>query len=551
MNPPFSLKSWGNGLEHEYDRFEFGRPPEKNGDYAFLLHVLKSLKSTGKAAVIMRMAFCSVAMPRPPSVRPAAPGLRQGRDWPASQPLLRHRHPGLHRGAGQENAVGRTGVFMIDASKGFMKDGPKNRLRSQDIHKIVDVFTNQIEVKRYSRMVPLAEIADTKNDYNLNIPRYIDSSEPEDLQDLSAHLRGGIPDRDLDLLAGYWDAFPLLRGQLFKPARPGYSDMTPDVSQVQQVILDSPEFQKFAAAARDLTGEWFAAHRDRLASINADTKPGGIDSAISEDFLARFKSVPLLDEYDVYEQLMTYWNDVMHDDVFLIMNDGWLDAAKPRKAIEDKDRKLTEEPDLVIGSGRGATKYKMDLVPPAVIVARYFAEENSKLDALTAATEDASRALEEYIEENATEDSPLAEAMDEGKVSKSLASGPLKDAIREGSDPEEVAVLRHLLKLYSTEAEAKKTAKEAKAALDMATLRQYGKLTEADVKFLVLDDKWNATTTSRIASVITSLTFGLVDRLKELGDRYAETVEALISDFTTYEAAVAADLAEMGFNDRA
>lgn len=134
----------------------------------------------------------------------------------------------------KENATGRVGVFMIDASKGFMKDGPKNRLRPQDIHKIVDVFTKQTEFTRYSRMVPLSEIADPKNEYNLNIPQYVDSSEPEDIQDLNAHLHGGIPDRDLDLLSGYWDAFPLLRSQLFKVNRPGYSDLTLDVGQVQQ-----------------------------------------------------------------------------------------------------------------------------------------------------------------------------------------------------------------------------------------------------------------------------------------------------------------------------
>ncbi len=117
---------------------------------------------------------------------------------------------------------------------------------------------------------------------------------------------------------------------------------------------------------------------------------------------------------------MEYWHDVMHDDVFLIMNDGWLEAAKPRKAIEDKDRKLTETPDLVIGSGRGAAKYKMDLIPPALIVARYFADEQAKVDELTAAAEEASRAVEEYIEEHGVEDGLLAEAMDDDKISKAL-----------------------------------------------------------------------------------------------------------------------------------
>ena len=306
MNPPFSLKSWSNGLDNGYGRFEFGRPPAKNGDYAFLLHVLRSLKSTGKAAIIMphgvlfrghaEAAIRKALLQRgyiKGSIIGLPPNLFYGTGIPACIVVL-----------DKEHAAGRTGVFMIDASKGFMKDGNKNRLRPQDIHKIVDTFNRRVERERYSRMVPLAEIADPKNDYNLNIPRYIDSSEPEDLQDLAAHLHGGIPDRDLDLLSPYWHAFPQLRGHLFKPSRPGYSDVTLAVSQVQQTILDSPEFQKFASAARELTAEWFAAHRDALASIDADTKPNDLIGTISDDLLARFKPVALLDEYDVYEQLM-------------------------------------------------------------------------------------------------------------------------------------------------------------------------------------------------------------------------------------------------------
>jgi type I restriction enzyme M protein len=216
-NPPFSVKSWSNGLENDYGRFEFGRPPEKNGDYAFLLHILKSLKSTGKAAVILPHGVLFRGNAEA-SIRKALiergyikgiiglpPNLFYGTGIPACIVVL-----------DKENAQARSGAFMIDASKGFVKDGPKNRLRSQDIHKIVDVFNKQTEIDRYSRMVPIGEIADPKNDFNLNIPRYIDSSEPEDLQDLHAHLHGGIPERDIDALSPYWDAFPLLRSQLFR-----------------------------------------------------------------------------------------------------------------------------------------------------------------------------------------------------------------------------------------------------------------------------------------------------------------------------------------------
>ncbi|SCF88652.1 type I restriction-modification system subunit M [Streptomyces sp. Cmuel-A718b] len=546
-NPPFSLKSWSNGLELEYGRFEYGRPPEKNGDYAFLLHILKSLKSTGKAVVIL----------------PHGVLFRGNAEADIRQRLLKQGFikgiiglpANLFYGTGipaciivldKENAVGRTGVFMIDASKGFIKNGNKNRLRSQDIHKIVDVFTRQTTIDRYSRMVPLSEIADPKNDYNLNIPRYIDSSEPEDIQDLHAHLHGGIPDRDLDALGGYWDAFPQLRDQLFQPNRPGYSDLTIDVSQVQQAILDSPEFQKFTQEALELTTEWFDAHRKRLEGINETTRPNDLIAVLGDDLLTRFKPVPLLDEYDVYEQLMTYWHDVMHDDVFMVMNDGWLEAAKPRKIVLDKDRKLSETPDLVVGTGRSAVKYKMDLIPPGLIIARYFEEEQAQVYELVTATEDASRAVEEYVEEHAVEGGLLAEAMDEDKINKVLASARLKAARHEGTDPDEVAALEHLIKLYNVEAAVKKAAKEAEAALHLATLKTYGDLTENDVRTLVLDDKWRKTIKARVAAEAEALTLALVKRIQELGGRYVELASTLDAELKHLESKVAQHLADMG-----
>ncbi|MFI6760796.1 type I restriction-modification system subunit M [Micromonospora sp. NPDC050417] len=549
-NPPFSIKSWSNGLENEYGRFEFGRPPEKNGDYAFLLHILKSLKSTGKAAVILPHGVLfrgnAEASIRKELLRrgyikgiiglPA--NLFYGTSIPACIVIL-----------DKENAQARTGVFMIDASKGFIKDGNKNRLRSQDIHKIVDVFNRQVEIERYSRMVPLHEIADPKNDYNLNIPRYIDSSEPEDTQDLHAHLHGGIPERDLDALGRYWEAFPSLRATLFKPNRPGYSDLAVGVTEVQQTILDSDEFKKFATDVRSKVDDWFTAHRPILQALDADTVPRDLITTISDDLLARFKDTPLLDEYDVYEQLMTHWHGVMHDDVFLIMNEGWLDAAKPRKTIEDKERKLTETPDLIVGSGRSATKYKMDLVPPALVVARYFANEQADVDTLNAAAEEASRAVEEYIEEHAVEDGPLAEAMDDGKISKALASARLKVARHEGADPEEIKALQHLIKLYNEEAVAKKAAKEAQAALDLATLKKYGDLTLPEIKQLVLDDKWHATVTSRVASEADSLTLALVERLEDLGDRYVATPGEIDARLADLDAKVSAHLHQMGVTE--
>ncbi len=546
-NPPFSVKSWSNGLEDEHGRFDYGRPPEKNGDYAFLLHILTSLKSTGKAAVILPhgvlfRGHAEAAIRRQlldrgfiKGVIGLPPNLFYGTGIPACIVVL-----------DKENAKARTGVFMIDASKGFTKDGPKNRLRSQDIHKIVDIFNKRTELDRYSRVVPLSEIASEANDYNLNIPRYIDSSEPEDIQDLHAHLHGGIPDRDVDALGDYWEAFPSLHATLFKPNRPGYSDLAIDLSVVQQTVLDSAEFQDFSADIAEQVGEWFAANRATLTSINADTRPNDLIETLGDDLLARFRNAPLLDEYDIYEQLLSYWHETMHDDVFMIMHDGWVDAARPRPAIDNKDRKLAETPDLIIGSGKKAIKVKTDLIPPALIVARWFADEQAKVKELNTLAEVATRAVEEYTEEHITEDGLLWEAVDDGKINKALATARLKEAKRERADADEIAALEHAVQLFNAESSSKKAAKQAQADLDLATLHKYGDLTESDVKDLVLDAKWRATVSHRVDGVLTSLVFDLVARLKQLGERYRDTLDSLEAALDELNSRVASHLVEMG-----
>jgi type I restriction enzyme M protein len=532
MNPPFSVKSWSNGLENDYDRFQYGMPPEKNGDYAFLLHALKSLKSTGKAAIILphgvlfrgnaeatirkrllKQGFIKGVIGLPAN-------LFYGTGIPACIVIL-----------DKENAVGRTGVFMIEASKGFTKDGNKNRLRSRDIHKIVDVFTKQTEIERYSRMVPMSEIADPKNDYNLNIPRYIDSSEPEDLQDLNAHLNGGIPDRDLDALAPYWDAFPQLRSQLFKPNRPGYSDLTLDVSQVQQAILDSTEFQKFATEADALTRDWFGAWRTHLASIKATTVPNELIGGISDDLLDRFKSVPLLDEYAVYEQLMTYWHETMHDDVGLIMASGWLEASRPRIArIVGKDKSgkpKYEDAHITTGSRASTKRYVMDLIPPDLIINRYFAEDRDELERHQAALEAATEALDEHAAEHGGDEGLLVDAVnDKGKYTQQSLNAVIKEA-KAAKDEETLECAHEALALVKAEAAAKKAAKEAQGALDLATISKYGELDADDIKVLVLDDKWSSHLLRATETDVAEVVAVLLVRVEELGSRYERPLSEL------------------------
>ncbi|MEQ8165113.1 MAG: type I restriction-modification system subunit M, partial [Alphaproteobacteria bacterium] len=217
-NPPFSDKRWSTGLDPEndpHDRFKaYGVPPGKQGDYAYLLHIVRSLKSTGKGACIL----------------PHGVLFRGNAEGEIRRKLVRKGYiraviglpANLFYGTGipacivvidKEDAHARKGIFMIDASQGFMKEGPKNRLRAQDIHRIVDAYWKGNDIPGYARMVPIEEI-EKKNDFNLNLPRYIDSQKPEDRQDIDGHLRGGIPAADIEALQSYWDVYPSLKQAL-------------------------------------------------------------------------------------------------------------------------------------------------------------------------------------------------------------------------------------------------------------------------------------------------------------------------------------------------
>lgn len=547
-NPPFSVKTWKNGLENELGRFDgYPQPPAKNGDFAFLLHMVKSLKSTGKGAVIL----------------PHGVLFRGNTEGTIRKELIKRGYIkaviglpiNLFYGTGipacivvldKRDAQARTGIFMIDASRGFAKDGPKNRLRPRDMHKMVDAFVKQTEIPGYSRMVAMSEIEDEKNDFNLNIPRYIDSSAPQDIQDLEGHLEGGVPDRDLDDLQPYWDAFPSLRRSLFEPLRSGYSSLAVKKSDIPDAVLTSDDYSGFVFETVKSIGDWWFTHRKTLEQISGGTKPADVIVDLSEDLLELFRSRPLLDPYGVYEQLMSYWNDSMHDDVTLIVGEGWDAAARPRKAIEDKERKLSETADLVIGSGRGASKYKMDLVPPTLVVARYFGEEASAVADLVAELEKAEADVAEFVDENSGDEGLLVDAFDGDKLNKSSVTARLREAKQVDDNEDEVAAIQQLLELFELEANARSAAKSAIAALDVKALAQYGKLSTDEIKALVIQDKWGLTIGQRISTEVAVTGHQLVGRVRQLAQRYEWTLRELDADYQALSAKVSEHLSALG-----
>ncbi len=547
-NPPFSAKAWSSGLNPDHDefrRFEYGIPPAKNGDYAFLLHLIASLKSRGKGAIILPHGVLFRGNKEAGIRRNLVErGFIKGIIGLPSNLFYGTGIPACILVLDKGNAHARTGIFMIDASKGFLKDGAKNRLRAQDIHKIVDVFNQQTELPRYSRMVPVTEIASPANDYNLNIPRYIDSSEPEDLHDLDAHLKGGIPDSDIDALEAYWKVFPSLRQVLFAGnGRAGYSEALVETPQVRAAILGHSEFKSYERKIAAVFDEWRQEHEPLLNRLATDDKPRNIIETLSEDLLARFSGLPLLDSYDSYQRLMSYWDETMQDDVYLVAADGWVEAARPRAIIADKGKKLKEQPDLTIGR----KKYKMDLVPPALIVTRYFAAEHDAIEALRARQEKAARELEDFVEEHTGEEGLLEDAAnDRGKITRVSVKARLRSALNEPDAEEERTALTRCLALLEADTKAGKAVKEAQKALDEQVLARYATLTETEIKTLVVEDKWFENIQAAIEGEVQRLTQQLARRVKELEERYARPLPELERDVQTFGDKVAGHLKRMG-----
>ncbi len=549
-NPPFSTKSWSHGIDpvhDEYQRFEYGIPPKKNGDYAFLLHMLASLKAKGKGAIILphgvlfrgnaeedirkqliERGFIKGIIGLPPN-------LFYGTSIPACIIIV-----------DKEKAAQRKHIFIIDASKGFIKDGNKNRLREQDIHKIVDTFNNQIELPKYSRLVSIEEIKN--NSCNLNIPRYIDSVEPEDMQDIEAHLRGGIPNRDVEELAKYWNTFSSLRDVLFEPAdRPNYCKLNVSVVEIKSTIVEHPQYRAFVKSINELFSTWKKANSAILYSIKIGDHPRYLINAISENLLDIFKQAELLDAYDVYQQLMSYWQDTMQDDVYMIILDGWFAANKPQAINENKDKKNKGKADFTVGK----QKFKADLIPPSLIISKFFTNEQEKINKLESEAALITQALEEIKEENTGDEGLLSEVVNGDKISKKSISVRLKEVKNDRDFDDERKILNDCLKLLEQESDANSKVKQAQQDLEAKVAAQYSKLTEKEIKSIIIEDKWFASLDAAIHSELDTVSQLLSERIKQLIERYSMPLPSITKEVEELAAKVDEHLTKMGFDWRA
>ncbi len=530
-NPPFSDKRWTTGLDPLNDphaRFtSFGVPPAKQGDYAYLLHIVRSLRSTGTGACIL----------------PHGVLFRGNAEADIRRNLIRKNYikgiiglpANLFYGTGipaciiivdKKDATARRGIFMVDASEGFIKDGPKNRLRAQDIHKIVDVFSKREEIPGYSRIISVDEIE--SNDFNLNLPRYIDNRQAEDIHDIAGHLQGGIPVSDIDSLSRYWKVCPALREALFTDNRPGYVDLAIDKADIKSAIYGHSEFAAFIKRMNRHFAKWRTRIAAELRELEAGCHPKQIIEELSEGLLTHYTRQPLINHYDVYQHLMDYWDEVMQDDIYQIAAEGWK-AETYRVLVKDKKGKEKDK------------GWACDLIPKGLIVSRYFAKEQAAIDQLQAEVEQIAAQRMELEEEHSGEDGAFGKL---DKINKSAVSDEINGDL---DSPDDVAILKQWLKCHAKEAKLKKELRRAEAELDGKVYAKYAELSEDEIKPLVVDDKWIATLDGAIHGEIDRISQAITQRVKELAERYESRLPELSNRVAEVEVKVSDHLERMGF----
>ena len=544
-NPPFSYKSWRNGFNPEndqYGRFDgFGIPPTKNGDYAFLLHIIKSLKSTGKGACVL----------------PHGVLFRGNTESSIRTNLIKRGYikaiiglpANLFYGTGipacivvidKEHASERKGIFMIDASKGFVKDGNKNRLCEQDIRKIIDVWGNNAKVEKFSHFATNEEIE--KNEYNLNLPRYIDTSKPEDIQDIEAHLKGGIPQYDIDLLQNFWEICPSLQKTLFKNSvRDEYFDIAIEPENIRQTILEDDEFSLFKKEVQSIFDKWKKSEITFLKKLDDKTHPKAIIITLANNLLKSFESLKLIDKYDIYQHLMTYWEEIMQDDAHIITTDEWKAGNEVIRLQKENQKKVKKDVAGLAGlEGR--------LIPISLLIKTYFAEEQKELDELQNQIEQAGSEMEEMKEEHGGEEGLLESVVnDKGNITK----GDLNKRIKEIKDDKDFADEAEMLEKYSDlikkEADYKKKIKQAEKDLEEKVISKYPTISIEEIKNLVVERKWMQALEIQIMSEVERLSQTLAGRVKELAERYEETLPEIEKETASLTKKVDEHLATMGF----
>lgn len=554
MNPPFSDKSWSDGIKATDDRYRrfdgYGIPPEKNGDYAWLLHVLKSLDANGKAGIIL----------------PHGVLFRGNAEETIRIEVLKKKYikgivslpANLFYGTGipaciiiidKEDADSREGIFLIDASDGYKKDGNKNRLREQDIEKIVQTFVSGKTIKGYSSFVKYSDIIEN-NAGNLNVPRYIQKIDNSLPQNIAAHLKGGIPGTDVDSLKRLWDISPALKNEIFT--------CVDERSDVYKLAIPSNEIEGVIGADACVTEEkkneiemifssWKSDVKDTLLGIDSDVNPKALIKTISMMILRDYENARLLDNYDVYDCLMNYWNEKLQDDVYVIKASGYEVGREieyeyaQKKSKDENGEKITIDDTSKVKSFEGA------LIPREIIEKEYYVDELDNLNRLAEKSSELESELDVMREEESGEDGLFNEVLNE--KGDGIPKARLKKRIKEldGCNTEELDALKMYANKLSEKEKSDKEYKAKRKELDAMVEEKYSKLSLDEIKHLLFDAKWMAKLESDLCDEVEQVLNTLSSKVMLIAKRYEYTLGEIEERTAKSKEAVVSALERMGY----
>ena len=319
---------------------------------------------------------------------------------------------------------------------------------------------------------------------------------------------------------------------------------------MKPAILGHPEFAGFQQKATKGFANWRNATTPRLTGFDKDGHPKALSETIAEELLAAFRQSPLLDAYDIYQRLMDYWAETMQDDAYLIAADGWVKGAQPREIVrvKNKNKKLVwPEPHDYL---KGKRRFKSDLVPASILVARYFVAERDAIEEIDNQLATLEQQLDEMRQENGGEDGLLTEVIEGEGNKQKITAKAVKARLKEiGKDPlhaDERAGLEAYDGLQKQQSEAKAKRKAAQGDLDKKIDAKYPTLTEAEIKTLVVDDKWMARISAAVQSEINRVSQTLTGRIRQLAERYATPLPTLCEEVQALTTRVDEHLAKMG-----
>jgi len=597
-NPPFSQKAWMKSVSENDIFHRWGHetglapvPPSGCGDYAFLLHIIASLKPLGHGACILPHGVLFrggaeqdirkwlISKQYISGIVGLPQNLFYGTNIPACIIILDKEHCGSAKG-----------IFMIDAKEGYQKDGAKNRLREEDIKLIVDTWNAHKDVDHYARFVEYNEIK--KNDYNLNIPRYITTVDKEIHQDIYAHLQGGIPAYDVEeVLESLWNSCPTLKDKLFLKKENGYYSSLKPAEELGSTIIGDESFLCQKELFERVINGWCDHVKPDMLSLNKNCEPKRIIEKWSNSLLENAKKdLQIVDPYNVYEVLMIYWAEILQDDCYIISRDGWTISL---------DKSLKKKPTY--------EDYSCDLLPVSVMIDSLFKEEKLHIEKISEEIEQLTNDIAAFEEEH--QDDIEDKWISSAKVAKSILNiagirkpapsekevlegllplfGSGKDlkvqredyinqnrdifdplgSITKGSINKRLKDLKDLkeLNLYVPIPEnTQKLLKEycdmsdnltsknaelkaAKSDLSAKIEEAYKALSEPEIKNLVVNHKWIDTLKSKFDAEMNRVANDIATEITNLCERYAQSLADIDIEVSEYEKKVVKHLAKMGF----